>query len=148
MATQTPEVVVWLRSYERSALLESAIGQAAHDPRAAFCVVVDIDSREIVDVVAIPPSAVDFYGDHIRRYFGQRRTMPLDRHFSVGCAEDTERLRVLVQDCMTTMLSGWTLPGELVAELLHARRMAFSAATRPVNWQNRIESASATGVME
>ena len=144
MATHESDVVCWLRSEYRPQLLAEVMGRFSHDQRCAFCVVVDVDSGEIVDVIAIPPAGVDSYGCFIGAYLpGRRRLMPLDRHFDADQSTTNETIRGMVQDCMTSMISGRTMRSELVKELLHVRRMAFAASKSPINW-----SAKSAELME
>jgi hypothetical protein len=136
------DIVEWLGSGAREAAIFSAIARHPDDVRVSFCVLVDVDTSEVVDAVAIPPASVDLYCDLASGYYaGRRKILPMDRHFGGGDQLETAIVRQQVQGCMTDMLAGRTLAGELVAELLHARRMSFAAAARPINWKAKLNAS-------
>lgn len=122
----------WLTDEIRISGLELAIERGSEDARVAFCVMVDIDSRYVVDVIVCPPVSVDWLAAEAGRWTGLR-IMALDFHVTQRQAETQEQKQRIAREC-ERIIRGWAMLGELMPSYLHARRYALRAAGIGTTW--------------
>jgi hypothetical protein len=126
----------WARSEPRAQAVQACVqlGITSEDHRVGFTLLGLGDGYrivQIVDIVAIPPSSLDQLESAATDWHGAR-IMPLDAHF--GSRDGKPCLSASVATRVAHIGGEYPLLYELVADLFHARQLAFVAARRGRRW--------------
>lgn len=97
------------------------------DNRVAFVLFVSLDPKALHMVCAIPPSSVGWVEKQTGLFAAEFHTGDIDGGPSAHTREK-------IAEHIENILYRWSLPGELVGEFLHARQLAYRAATRGHTW--------------